>query len=133
MMDRQKAVASECLSAAHDGSLDFPAIVGRLIDAGFESYTIDFRRRMATYYLPGGECLDLQDPGDDTPVAASFDAAAIIDAIRQAQRNDAGYTYTGFCRKIKAAGCAGYIVSFAGRRAVYFGRTAETHVEHFPD
>jgi hypothetical protein len=31
-----------------------------------------------------------------------------------------------------AAGCAGYIVSFLGRRVVYFGRTAETHVEHFP-
>ena len=26
---------------------------------------------------------------------------------------------------------AGYIVSFLGRRALYFGRTAETHVEHF--
>jgi hypothetical protein len=25
------------------------------------------------------------------------------------------------------------MVSFSGRRALYFGRTAETHVEHFPD
>jgi hypothetical protein len=31
-----------------------------------------------------------------------------------------------------AAGCAGYIVSFTGRRAVYFGRNAEIHVECFP-
>ncbi len=30
------------------------------------------------------------------------------------------------------AGCAGYFVSLIGRRAVYFGRTAETHVEPFP-
>mgnify|MGYP000402610447 CR=1 FL=1 len=34
--------------------------------------------------------------------------------------------------KAKAAGCAGYMVSFLGKRVVYFGRTAEVHVEHFP-
>lgn len=39
----------------------------------------------------------------------------------------------GFCRKVAAAGCAGYVVSFPGRRAVYMGRTGETHVETFPD
>jgi len=44
-----------------------------------------------------------------------------------------GYTYAGFSAKVMAAGCAGYIVSFSGRRAVYLGRTAEIHVEHFPD
>lgn len=33
---------------------------------------------------------------------------------------------------LKALGCAGYIVSFIGRRVLHFGRTAETHVEHFP-
>jgi hypothetical protein len=30
------------------------------------------------------------------------------------------------------AGCAGYIVSFSGRRVVYVGRTAEVHTEYFP-
>jgi len=34
--------------------------------------------------------------------------------------------------QVKAAGCAGYLVSFLGRRVVYYGRSAETHVEHFP-
>jgi hypothetical protein len=33
---------------------------------------------------------------------------------------------------VMAAGCAGYQVSFTGRRAVYYGTTAEVHVEHFP-
>lgn len=132
MNDNQRLVAKQCHSAAHDGSLDFPAIVGRLIEAGFESYTIDFRRQAATYYLPSGECLDLPDTGDGTAVASSFDVGAIRDAIHEAQRGDANYTYLGFCQKVKKAGCAGYIVSFTGRRAVYFGRSAETHVEHFP-
>ena len=40
-----------------------------------------------------------------------------------------GYTYKGFCEKAVQAGCAGYIVSFAGRCALYFGRTAQTHTE----
>lgn len=31
-----------------------------------------------------------------------------------------------------AAGCACDVVSFSERRAVYLGRTAELHVEHFP-
>jgi hypothetical protein len=39
----------------------------------------------------------------------------------------------GFCERVVVAGCAGYIVSFSGRRALYVGRTAETHVEHFPN
>ncbi len=50
----------------------------------------------------------------------------------EAQAKAAGYSYAGFCATVAAAGCAGYLVSFPGRRVVYFGRTAETHVEHFP-
>lgn len=132
MNDHQKSVASACQHAAHDNSLSFPAIVGRLVEAGFESYAIDFRRQTATYYLPSGESLVLPADGDDTPIASSFEDGAIKEAIKEAQSGSAAYSYQGFCRKVRKAGCAGYIVSFTGRRAVYFGRTAETHVEHFP-
>jgi hypothetical protein len=65
-------------------------------------------------------------------VPGSFDTAGIQAAIREAQQLVPGYTYEGFCRKVMAAGCAGYMVSFNGRRAVYHGRAAEMHVEHFP-
>ena len=41
-------------------------------------------------------------------------------------------SYAAFSEKAKTAGCAGYLVSVLGRRVVYYGRTAETHVEHFP-
>ena len=54
-------------------------------------------------------------------------------AVREAQQLVDGYTYKGFCEKAAAAGCAGYVVSFSGRRAVYLGRAAQTHVETFPD
>lgn len=111
----------------------FPEIVGTLMQEGFESYTIDFRRATATYYLPDGDSLELSAHRLDVPIAPAFDASAVQAAIREAQLLVAGYTYKGFCRKVAAAGCAGYIVSFSGRRALYVGRTAETHVERFPD
>ena len=58
--------------------------------------------------------------------------ATVLQAIREAQALVPGYSYLGFCAKAKRAGCAGYMVSFSGRRALYFGRDGATHVEHFP-
>jgi uncharacterized protein YbcV (DUF1398 family) len=130
--DRQAATANACLAAAYEGTMTFPAIVASLMAAGFEGYTVDYRRGACTYYLRDGDSVDLPLPSDDATVAAAFDAETVKAAIREAQSGSAGYTYKGFCRKVKAAGCAGYIVSFPGRRVVYFARTAETHVEHFP-
>jgi uncharacterized protein YbcV (DUF1398 family) len=66
-------------------------------------------------------------------VTSQFRANDIEQAVREAQTNAPGYTYAGFCMKVKAAGCAGYMVSLLGKRVLYFGRTAETHVEHFPN
>ena len=133
-MEHDKAaVARTCLDGAEANRMSFPQIVGTLMAAGFESYAIDFRRAVATYYMPGGDSLELPTHRTEAPVAAAFDAPALRDAIREAQQQVPGYTYKGFCRKAAAAGCAGYVVSFSGRRALYIGRTAETHVEHFPD
>jgi len=74
--------------------------------------------------------MDLQPAAGS--VAAAFDATKVESLVRWAQANPADYSYLAFCEKAKAAGCAGYLVSFPGRRVVYFGRTAETHVEYFP-
>lgn len=126
------AIAERCLAAAYEGTMSFPAIVGALIEAGFEGYDVDYRQNVATYFLPNGESVRLVAPKTDAAIAASFRADGVEQAVREAQRNEPGYTYQGFCAKVKSAGCAGYMVSFLGRRVVYFGRTAETHVEHFP-
>ena len=133
MNDQQKAIARSCLEGAEGNTMTFPQIVGTLMEAGFESYAIDFRRATATYYLPDGESIELPTHRVHAAVAPTFDVAPIQAAIRQAQQLVPGYTYKGFCEKAVAAGCAGYIVSFSGRRALYIGRTAETHVEHFPN
>lgn len=133
MDDQRRSVARTCLDGAESGAMTFPQIVETLTRAGFESYAIDFRRAVATYYLPDGDSIELPTHRVDVPIACAFDAPPIRAAIKEAQQLVPGYTYKGFCMKVAAAGCAGYIVSFSGRRALYIGRTAETHVERFPD
>lgn len=132
MNAHRKAVAQHCMEAAESGKMSFPHIVGTLTAEGFEGYAIDFRRATATYYLPDGDSIDLKAHSIDVPVTAAFDVAAIKAAILEAQTLAAGYSYKDFCRKVKAAGCAGYFVSFLGKRVVYSGRTGDTHVEYFP-
>ncbi len=126
------AIARDCLEGAETDGMTFPQSVAKLVAAGFDGYLVDLRRAARTYYLPDGESLDLPTGAPNGPVAAIFDAGAVKAAIRDAQILAPGYTYKGFCGKVAAAGCAGYLVSFSGRRALYFGRSGEIHVEHFP-
>ena len=133
MTSDQQIVARECLAAAESDRMTFPEIVARLIGAGFDGYQVDFRRGDATYYLGGGEAFILPLDNIDAAVADHFDASGIASAVRTAQQQAPGYTYRGFCRAVMAAGCAGYIVSFPGRRVLYLGRTGDMHIEHFPD
>ena len=132
MESHKKSVAKACLEGAESNTMTFPQIVGTLMAAGFESYIVDFRRQVSTYYLPDGDSVELPTHEIDGSVSPSFDSVTIQTAIKEAQQLVPDYTYRGFCRKVVAAGCAGYIVSFSGRRVLYFGRTAETHIEHFP-
>jgi uncharacterized protein YbcV (DUF1398 family) len=133
MDHHNSAVAAACLKGAEDNTMTCPEIVGALMREGFESYMVDFRREKAIYYLSSGDSVEFATHNIGAPVAPAFDAARIQAAIKEAQQLVPGYTYKGFCKKAVAAGCAGYMVSFSGRRALYFGRTAETHVERFPD
>lgn len=132
-MDAERiAIAKTCLNAAHDGSLSFPEIIGTLVNSGFEGYAVDYRRNSQTYYLPSGDCVALDMPPSSGSVAVVFDAAHVEALIRWAQAKGPDYSYAAFCEKVKAAGCAGYLVSFLGCRVVYYGRTAAVHVELFP-
>src|ERR1700722_3475371 len=126
MTPAQENAAKSCLLGAENDTMTFPVIVQTLIQAGFESYAIDYRRCRAIYYLPDGQSAEYPTHPSG-PVAERFDTGAIQVAIREAQQLVPGYTYKGFCQKVTKAGCAGYVVSFAGRRAVYIGRTAEIH------
>lgn len=132
-MDAERiAIARSCLDAAHDGRLSFPEIIGKLVEAGFEGYAVDYRRNTQVYYLPDGDHVEFVMPLSAGSVAAAFDNDSVAALVRWAQVNAPDYSYAVFCEKAKAAGCAGYLVSFLGRRVVYYGRTAETHIELFP-
>lgn len=132
MTPEHLALARQCLAGAEAGTIAFPDIIRQLAEAGFDGYLIDYRRNAATYYHGEGTAIDLPAHASLVPIAAPFDTEAVQAAIRDAQAQIPGYTYLGFCDQVRAAGCAGYIASIPGRRVVYFGRTAETHVEHFP-
>jgi uncharacterized protein YbcV (DUF1398 family) len=127
-----EAIAKKCLDGAESNSMTFPQVVTTLLRAGFEGYSVDFRRGMVAYYSPSGKTVEFSGGKPTLPVAAEFDATAVKEAIREAQTLVSAYTYKGFIAKVAGAGCAGYMVSFLGRRVLYFARTAETHVEHFP-
>ncbi|MEJ0024157.1 MAG: DUF1398 family protein [Alphaproteobacteria bacterium] len=126
-------IAEKCRDGAEGNAMTFPEIVATLMASGFEGYSIDFRRERATYYAEDGESVELPIHKIGVAVAPVFNAAIMREAISEAQRLAPGYTYVGFCDKAAAAGCAGYMVSFSGRRVLYFGRTAEIHVEMFPN
>lgn len=128
---QQTALAERCLNAAYDKTMTFPDIVGALIRAGFEGYVVDYRRNTTTYFLANADNVELENRPSEDKVAAQFDQPGVTAQIKWAQANPPDYSYTAFCN-VKALGCAGYIVSFLGRRVLYFGRTAEIHVEHFP-
>lgn len=133
MTPQQRQTAELCLRGAETGAMAFPAIVSALIEAGFDGYVTELRDAVTRYYLPDGDSIVQAHAHPADPVAERFDGEALQRAIREAQTNAPGYSYRSFCAKAAAAGCAGYLVSFRGRRVLYFGRSGETHVEHFPD
>src|SRR5206468_2255384 len=109
--------------------ITFPEVVKALMEVGIERYHADLVASRKTYYLANGDFEEVEV--DDVPAAAlTFSAEGVETAVRAIQRHE--IAYRGFCRQIADAGCVGYFVSLAGRRAVYYGRTGDEHVEWFP-
>src|SRR6185437_2811453 len=107
-----------------------PDVIRRLSGIGVERYHADYHRQEKTYYLANGDSLVVSIPWVMQPIPREFCASAIEAAVRQSRHNE--HTYPEFVRKTMAAGCVGYFVQITGRRAIYFGRAGETHVELFP-
>lgn len=131
MDKKHTTLALGCLDAAHDGSMNFPEIVGRLMEADFEGYDVNYRTGSQTFYLSDGDSVVLPIHTYAGSVNAAFDPAGVEALVRWAQSGDPAYSFPAFSEQVKQAGCAGYLVSFLGRRVTYYGRTAETHVELF--
>ncbi len=125
-----KDVVEACTRDSDAERVTFGEVVGRLMDAGVERYHADLLRGDKVYFLPAGASHAVA--GDiiaGTP-AEAFSADGVERAVRAIQGGH--IKYKEFCERIAAAGCVAYIVSIAGRRAVYYGRTGDFHVEWFP-
>jgi uncharacterized protein YbcV (DUF1398 family) len=120
-----KAVVQEMTRASDEERIAFPEVVKALLDVGVERYHADLVAGRKTYYLPGG---DFEDTSAHKVAGAAreFSAEGVERAVRAIQRQE--IAYREFCRRIAEAGCVGYFVSLAGRRAVYYGRTGDKHV-----
>jgi uncharacterized protein YbcV (DUF1398 family) len=127
---RVKRLVEECTEASNAATMTFPEIVGRLIEAGVEHYRADLQRAEIAYYMPDGSSHVVPSAALRVVPAKAFSAADVESSIRASQAGK--IDFKRFCVEIAAAGCVGYLVSFPGRRAVYYGRTAETHIEPFP-
>ncbi|MBX3553841.1 MAG: DUF1398 family protein [Pseudolabrys sp.] len=125
-----KAAALECTHASDEERMSFPQVVMTLMQAGIERYHTDLCAATKTYYLPDGASETIAcDPVENAP-AEPFNANGVAAAIKTIQAG--AMTYAEFCAEIANAGCVGYLVSLAGRRAVYYGRTGDMHIEWFP-
>lgn len=126
----QALLMHETVRGSFTGEMTFPQIVERLSAIGVERYHADYSRQEKTFYLSDGQSLVVAVPWEPGPTGGEFSASAVEAAVRQSQRGE--HSYPDFVRKTMAAGCVGYFVQIAGRRALYFGRHGETHVELFP-
>lgn len=124
-----KDVAREMTKASDEERIVFPDVVKALMEAGVERYHADLMTASKAYYMPDGS-FEITPSRPTRLAAAEFDARGVKAAVRAIQRGE--IQYLEFCERIAAAGCAGYFVSLAGKRATYYGRTTDTYVEWFP-
>jgi uncharacterized protein YbcV (DUF1398 family) len=123
-------VIRESSRASDENRESFPVIVGKLSEAGVERYHADLVRSEKTFYLPNGQSETVPNEAIGVTPAVSFSAPGVETAVRAIQAGT--ISYKTFCERVLTAGCVGYHVSIAGRRAVYYGRTGDSHVEWFP-
>jgi uncharacterized protein YbcV (DUF1398 family) len=112
------------------GKLRFPEVVGRMVNAGVESYFVDFARGEETVYSTNGESHSETMVLPMNPIAQNFSSEGIIAAIRGAQADT--IRYPEFVERSAAAGVIAYWAFLTGEKVVYFGRKGEVHTEAFP-
>jgi len=131
MTTEQAFVIFDTVRGSLTGKASFPEVVSRLNAIGVERYHADYSRQEKTFYFADGSSLVVTVPYGEFQLGLAFSAASVQESVRQSQRNE--HTYLDFIRKTMGAGCVGYFVQITGRRAIYFGRNGESHVELFPN
>ncbi|HWB54261.1 MAG TPA: DUF1398 family protein [Tepidisphaeraceae bacterium] len=125
------SVILECTRLAMLNQMTFPQSLAELAKIGVERYTADLVRLEKTHYSACGDSLTDPLPLSDAPeIAEQFSANAVVAALRAIQQKKIDYAQ--FLRQIMSAGCATYWVFLKGRKAIYLGRSGESHIENFP-
>ena len=57
MNAQTRALIDEAAQGSNQGRLHFGQVIGLLVQAGVEAYSVDYRARRSTYYLPEGATL----------------------------------------------------------------------------
>jgi uncharacterized protein YbcV (DUF1398 family) len=130
MQEHVASTMQECTDASDQERISFPEVVMKLMQAGVERYHADLLRAEKTYYLPSGESHRVEAAPIAAVPPAAFTAEGVAAAVRAIQQQQ--IKYREFCERIARAGCVGYFVSLAGRRAVYYGRSGDSYIEPFP-
>jgi uncharacterized protein YbcV (DUF1398 family) len=125
-----KQVIHELAIATQQGKMTFPQVVKGLLEAGVESYLVDFATKQKTHYLRDGTTHTVPMILEPGPIAAEFDGTGLVAAIRGAQADTV--RYPEFVKQSTAAGVIGYWAFLTGKRVIYFGRKGEQHIEEFP-
>ena len=124
-------VLIECLAEAFADRMTFPETIGRMAATGVERYEADLTRLQKTHYGVDGGAYVAAIPLADAPsIPVAFSPEGVQAAIEAIQRR--GIDYPEFLRRVMGAGVAGYSVYLQGRKAIYFGRLGDFHVEPFP-
>lgn len=111
--------------------MSFPEVVQVLIQEGVESYYVDLVQNQKTFYMPNGETITENFDYQGPTIAKEFSQEAVVKAIKTIQTKQ--MTYREFLDAIMEAGCTGYTVYITGRKAIYFGRKGDMHIENFPN
>ena len=125
-----KQIIHELAIATQQGRMTFPQVVKGLLEAGVESYFVDFAAKQKTHYLADGTTHPVPMILAPGPIAAEFDNAGLVAAIRGAQADTV--QYPEFVKRSTAAGVIGYWAFLTGKKVIYFGRKGEQHIEEFP-
>ena len=124
-------IVTEAARATLDGSIPFPEVVRRLIEAGVEYYHVDYIALQKRFYSATGDVVTTPISYEGLPpVATDFDLAGLRAAILDSQRH--GQHYRDFTRRAMQAGVQSYIAFLRGQRVTYWGRGGDQHTEWFP-
>jgi uncharacterized protein YbcV (DUF1398 family) len=123
-------ICKECARLSDQEKITFPEVVARLEQANIELYYADLLVPSKTFYSGNEAYVMPCSLKSDKIIGAEFNRDNIIKAIRLIQSGQ--INYQEFLRQVMEAGVVSYFVFIKGRKAIYFGKMGEQHVEQFP-